>query len=79
VGTLFHALDGTAHPGVILIGGSEGGLHEVDAALLAAHGFSVLALAYFGMPGVPPTIVDIPLEYFATGGRVPPDESVRGR
>lgn len=66
VGTLFHALDGTAHPGVILIGGSEGGLHEVDAALLAAHGFSVLALAYFGMPGVPPTLVDIPLEYFAT-------------
>ncbi len=38
-------------PGVLLLGGAEGGLHELDAALLAAHGFSVLALAYFGRTG----------------------------
>jgi dienelactone hydrolase len=49
---------------VVLVGGSEGGLHELDAALLAARGFAVLALAYFGMRGVPPVLVDIPLEYF---------------
>ena len=39
-------------PGVLLLGGSEGGRHANDAALLASHGFAVLALAYFGEPGV---------------------------
>ncbi len=66
VGRLFAPVLGGPHPGVILLGGSEGGLHEVDAALLAGHGFAVLALAYFGMPGVPPALVDVPLEYFGT-------------
>lgn len=64
VGTLFSGPEPA--PGVLLIGGSEGGLHESDAALLAAHGFTVLALAYFGMRGVPATLERIPLEYFET-------------
>lgn len=64
VGTLFHPIDDGARPGVILLGGSEGGLHELDAALLANHGFAVLALAYFGTDGVPTFLVKIPLEYF---------------
>jgi len=64
VGTLFRPIDDGARPGVILLGGSEGGLHELDAALLANHGFAVLALAYFGTDGVPPFLVEIPLEYF---------------
>jgi dienelactone hydrolase len=64
VGTLFHPIDDGPRPGVILLGGSEGGLHELDAALLANHGFAVLALAYFGTDGVPPFLVQIPLEYF---------------
>jgi dienelactone hydrolase len=54
-------------PGVLLLGGSEGGLHERDARELAGHGFTVLALAYFGAPGLPPGLVDVPLEYFARG------------
>ncbi len=66
VGTLFHPIDDGPRPGVILLGGSEGGLHELDAALLSAHGFAVLALAYFGTDGVPPVLVEIPLEYFET-------------
>jgi dienelactone hydrolase len=66
VGTLFHPIDDGPRPAVILLGGSEGGLHELDAALLANHGFAVLALAYFGTDGVPPFLVDIPLEYFET-------------
>lgn len=66
VGTLFHPIDDGARPGVILIGGSEGGIHELDAALLANHGFAVLALAYFGTDGAPPFLVEIPLEYFET-------------
>jgi len=64
VGSLFTPTDGGPVPGVILIGGAEGGMHEPDAALLAAHGFAVLALAYFGARGLPSGLVDIPLEYF---------------
>ncbi|MBG0826015.1 acyl-CoA thioesterase/BAAT N-terminal domain-containing protein [Planomonospora sp. ID91781] len=66
VGTLFHPGEGGPWPGVILLGGSEGGLHELDAALMAGHGFAVLALAYFGVEHLPPELVDIPLEYFGT-------------
>jgi dienelactone hydrolase len=53
------------HPGVIVLGGSEGGLsgHD-DAAVLASHGYPALALAYFGEPGIPATEQNIPLEYF---------------
>jgi dienelactone hydrolase len=54
-------------PGVLLLGGAEGGLHERDAGALAAEGFTVLALAYFGMAGVPAGLVDIPVEYFSRG------------
>jgi dienelactone hydrolase len=67
VGTLYRPEGGDRLPGVVLLGGAEGGMHEDDAALLAAHGFAVMALAYYGMPGLPPTLRDIPLEYFATG------------
>lgn len=65
VGTLFAPEDdGGDLPGVIVLGGSEGGVHETDAALLAAHGFVTFALGYFGMEGLPEHLVDIPLEYF---------------
>ncbi|MEU4441743.1 acyl-CoA thioester hydrolase/BAAT C-terminal domain-containing protein [Actinosynnema sp. NPDC050801] len=66
VGVLFEPDDDQVHPGVVVLGGSEGGLHELDAALLAGHGFAALALAYFGAPGVPEDLVEIPLEYFGT-------------
>ena len=66
VGVLFEPDDGETHPGVVVLGGSEGGLHELDAALLAGHGFAALALAYFGVPGVPDDLVEIPLEYVGT-------------
>ncbi|TCC06310.1 acyl-CoA thioesterase/bile acid-CoA:amino acid N-acyltransferase family protein [Kribbella soli] len=64
VGTMFWRADDGPRPGVVLLGGSEGGLHELDAALLAARGFAVLALAYFGRRGLPRGLVSIPLEYF---------------
>lgn len=70
IGTLFHPVDGGPHPGVILVGGSEGGLHELDAALLAGRGFAVLAQAYFGTEGVPRFLVDLPLETFRAGAEV---------
>lgn len=64
VGTLYRPAGDERVPGVILLGGAEGGMHEDDAALLAAHGYAALALAYYGMPGLPPTLRDVPLEYF---------------
>ena len=51
---------------IVVLGGSEGGLATVGLAeLLASHGFPTLALAYFGEPGLPAGVTDIPLEYFA--------------
>lgn len=66
VAVLFEPDDGEVHPGVVVLGGSEGGLHELDAALLAGHGFAALALAYFGVPEVPDDLVEVPLEYVGT-------------
>lgn len=50
----------------LCLGGSEGGLHEAVAALLASEGLMVLNLAYFGVPGsgLPEGLVNIPLGYF---------------
>jgi dienelactone hydrolase len=51
--------------GVLVIGGSEGGYSPYLATLLASRGYASLALAYFKEPGLPQTLKDIPLEYFA--------------
>ncbi len=56
-------------PAVLAIGGSEGGYGPYPAALLASHGYPSLSLAYFDEPGLPQTLKDIPLEYFATALR----------
>jgi dienelactone hydrolase len=73
VGTLFTPPGtGTRRPAVMTLGGSEGGI--VTAALvaqaLASHGYPALAVAYFGAPGstaagLPTSLTNIPLEYFA--------------
>lgn len=58
------------HPAVLLLGGSEGGLPAtVPAALLASHGYPVLALAYFHAAGLPNDLRNIPIEYFASAAR----------
>lgn len=64
VASFFHPREGV-HPGVIVLGGSGGGLAEDLPALLANHGYAVLSLGYFLMPGLPQELVEIPLEYFA--------------
>ena len=69
VGTFFAPADGTARPGVLVVGGSDGGLSEGMAALLASHGFAALALAYFRAEHLPPDLMEIPLEYFETAIR----------
>jgi dienelactone hydrolase len=59
------------HPAVLLFGGSEGGnTGSFDAALLASHGYPALTLAYFGEPGLPTTLHNISLGYFARAARL---------
>jgi dienelactone hydrolase len=48
----------------MLLNGSDGGMHEQSAALLASRGYAALALAYFGVENCPTYLVNIPLEYF---------------
>lgn len=55
-------------PGVLVLGGSEGGIGEGAkriALALQAEGFSVLSLSYHRGPGQPPHLELIPLETFA--------------
>ena len=67
VATLFVPENAPA-PGVVVLGGSEGGiaLAEELAALLATRGLTALAVAYFGMEGLPARLEAIPLEYLDT-------------
>ena len=52
-------------PGILLLGGSEGGLPiGPRPSMLAARGYPTLSLAYFRAPGLPQTLENIPLEYF---------------
>jgi dienelactone hydrolase len=67
-GLFFRATGECERPGVLILGGSSGGLRFAAqaAALLASRGYPSLALAYFGAEQRPPHLVEIPLEYFAT-------------
>jgi len=63
-GTLFRPAEEGRYPAVIILSGSDGGMQEHAAALLASKGFVTFALAYFGTEGVPRDLENIPLEYF---------------
>ncbi len=53
---------------LIVLGGSAGGINPARAARLADEGFAALAVGYFRLPGLSPTLAHIPLEYF--GGAI---------
>ena len=67
-GVLYRPKDTTTRkPALLVFGGTEGGLSQpvqVNSALLAAHGYPTVALAYFDAPGLPKDLAAIPLEYF---------------
>jgi dienelactone hydrolase len=67
VGRLFEPAKPGRRPGVVVLSGSEGGMDEMEAALLSSHGYTTFALAYFGAPGLPRELIEIPLEYFRGG------------
>jgi dienelactone hydrolase len=62
---------GTRRPALLAFGGSEGGaLAGIEVArAVAAKGYPALGIAYFKAPGLPDTLANIPLEYFATALR----------
>jgi pimeloyl-ACP methyl ester carboxylesterase len=49
-------------PGVLALGGSDGGIPRYWPPLLAAEGCACLALAYFDTPKTQPAMVEVPLE-----------------
>lgn len=53
-------------PLIIMLGGSNGGIRQVDdrAKIISSHGYAVLALGYFGMENLPKNLERIPVEYF---------------
>ncbi len=51
-------------PCIITLGGFRGGINESRAEKLSSFGFAALSLAYFGYQGLPPSLQEIPLEYF---------------
>lgn len=54
--------EGELRSPVLLLGGSEGALLSGAAKLLAGRGHPALALAYFGAPGLPELLAEVPLE-----------------
>jgi dienelactone hydrolase len=63
-GFFYYPAEGGPFPGVLIVGGSGGGLYEWLAQAMASNGFAVLTLAYFNYPGLPAELAEIPLEYF---------------
>lgn len=63
-GVVFMPSGDGPHPGVLVLGGSEGGTPTGKAAWLASHGYVAVALAYFHSEGLPAMLEKIPLEYF---------------
>lgn len=67
VGKLFEPEGEGRRPALLVLSGSDGGIPENEAALLASHGYVAFALAYFKAEGLPGALVKIPLEYLKTG------------
>ncbi|MBX7067427.1 MAG: hypothetical protein K1X28_09365 [Parachlamydiales bacterium] len=72
VATFYPGIDKDKKPGILLLSGSDGGMPGANAIpetfiqFLVENGYAVLALAYFGVEGLPANLENIPLEYFET-------------
>lgn len=65
VGTIYEPSGDGPRPGVIVLHGSSGEPPARTARLLAAHGYAVLAIRYFGdADAIPDELARIPLSYF---------------
>ncbi len=66
VGVVFEPVE-RSEDFAVMLGGSFGGVPEAPARRLAESGVCVFALGYFGAPGLPSELVDIPLESLEQG------------
>jgi dienelactone hydrolase len=66
IGTLVEPA-GEPRGAVLVLGGSTGGMDETIATALADAGFVSLALAYFGVTGLPDRLAEIPVETVERG------------
>jgi pimeloyl-ACP methyl ester carboxylesterase len=65
VADFYFTADSTNKPGILFLGGSEGGRPRTPFLdLLASNGYPTLAVAYFKEKGLPESLAMIPLEYF---------------
>ena len=70
IADLFHDGSGKPRKAIVMLGGSEGGKAwssrgtKKMVSQLVSQGYSLLSLAYFKSPGLPPLLEEIPLEYF---------------
>jgi dienelactone hydrolase len=62
---------GVRRPALLAFGGSEGGTFNgvLVARAVAAKGYPALGIGYFKAPGLPDSLTNIPLEYFANALR----------
>lgn len=65
VGVLYRPAGDAPVPAVLFLNGSNGGVNEQRAALMASKGYAALTLAYFGYEGVQRYITNTRLEYFS--------------
>ena len=62
-GTMCTPNDGKKHAAMIVLGGSEGGdSMGGTASTFARHGYVTASVAYFGIKGLPKTLVSVPVE-----------------
>jgi pimeloyl-ACP methyl ester carboxylesterase len=66
IGTFAARPSHASPPAVLIIAGSLPGHDPSLAEQLASNGFPALAIGYWGEPGLPPSLQNIPLEYFST-------------
>lgn len=65
--TLYRNKRAGCHPGVVVLGGSEGGVPEEQGAVLASHDLTTLAVAYYGAPGLSRSLTNVPIEIVRRG------------
>jgi dienelactone hydrolase len=64
VGTFAIRPDRPPAPATLVLGGSNPGYFTSLSLHLASNGYPSLSVGYWGMPGLPQTLENVPLEYF---------------
>jgi pimeloyl-ACP methyl ester carboxylesterase len=78
IGAVFEPGQESEHFAVML-SGSSGGIPEAPARRLAENGITAFALGYHGAPGLPPELIEIPIESLARGIRMFRERFAGGR